>query len=150
MARDTSKIFSGKTLCTCCGELKDNLKFAWYKTRFYNKGPMTGYRERIHSQCSDCMKSYNKEVKGIKTKYPNLQKPSFGEPCELCAQPVEKSWQLDHCHETGEFRGWLCKRCNTGLGNLGDNKTSLLKALSYLERAENGLNESQKKLNIEK
>jgi len=43
-------------------------------------------------------------------------------------------WQLDHCHETGEFRGWLCKQCNTGLGNLGDNLESLKRAVNYLSK----------------
>ena len=41
-------------------------------------------------------------------------------------------WQLDHDHVSGEFRGWLCKQCNTGLGNLGDDLDSLLRAVQYL------------------
>lgn len=35
-------------------------------------------------------------------------------PCELCG--VVKNLQLDHDHETGEIRGWLCNRCNIALG----------------------------------
>ena len=47
------------------------------------------------------------------------------------------SWVLDHCHETGEFRGWLCKGCNTGLGGIGDNFDSALNALIYLSKFKN-------------
>lgn len=39
---------------------------------------------------------------------------------------------VDHDHETGEVRGLLCRRCNTGLGGLGDSVEILVKAASYL------------------
>tara|TARA_R100001015_G_C4588962_1_gene144652 strand:+ start:561 stop:1064 length:504 start_codon:yes stop_codon:yes gene_type:complete len=45
-------------------------------------------------------------------------------------------WVIDHDHDTGEFRGFLCNSCNTGLGALGDNKKSIKKVLTYLEKAE--------------
>src|SRR5262245_54201848 len=42
--------------------------------------------------------------------------------CECCGDPRgDKQLCFDHCHETGEFRGWLCNLCNTGIGKLGDN-----------------------------
>jgi hypothetical protein len=41
---------------------------------------------------------------------------------------------LDHDHTTGAFRGWLCNRCNLGLGHLGDTIASVEKALDYLRR----------------
>jgi hypothetical protein len=59
------------------------------------------------------------------------------EVCECCGLPPgARALNLDHCHETGAFRGWLCGRCNTALGQLGDNEQGLLRALAYLRRAE--------------
>ena len=40
----------------------------------------------------------------------------------------------DHDHVTGEFRGWICYGCNTGLGKLGDTIEGLEKAIAYLKR----------------
>ena len=42
-------------------------------------------------------------------------------------------WRLDHDHDTGKIRGWLCDKCNTSLGQLGDNIKSINKALQYLK-----------------
>lgn len=55
--------------------------------------------------------------------------------CELCGSPPgPKVLALDHDHASGVFRGWLCDRCNRGLGFLGDCREMLLAALAYLDR----------------
>ena len=36
--------------------------------------------------------------------------------------------------ETGKFRGWLCHKCNTGIGMLGDSLGAVSKAVEYLKR----------------
>jgi hypothetical protein len=56
--------------------------------------------------------------------------------CEICGCPGKdkKGIVFDHNHETGEFRGWLCNRCNRVLGMCFDS-TEILRALaSYLEK----------------
>lgn len=56
--------------------------------------------------------------------------------CALC--PVEYSDKgkrnlvVDHDHETGRVRGLLCTRCNTSIGQLGDNSEGLRRALAYV------------------
>lgn len=43
-------------------------------------------------------------------------------------------WRLDHCHETGQFRGWLCANCNIGLGKFYDDPDLLTKAIRYIQK----------------
>jgi hypothetical protein len=38
--------------------------------------------------------------------------------CECCGKFAKL--HLDHCHETGAFRGWVCNPCNTGTGIIDD------------------------------
>jgi len=40
---------------------------------------------------------------------------------------------LDHCHETGKFRGWVCSGCNAGHGIM-DNIERLEKRIAFLKR----------------
>lgn len=56
--------------------------------------------------------------------------------CELCEVKFTErnSAHLDHCHKHGHFRGWLCRKCNTGLGFLQDSKELLSRASAYLTR----------------
>lgn len=73
----------------------------------------------------------------------NLPEPTRPMPqtCEACGGPPGGrngrygSLNLDHDHITGKFRGWLCDRCNKGLGSLGDSIAGLEKAIEYLTRA---------------
>ena len=55
--------------------------------------------------------------------------------CEACGKsPDARGLVFDHCHAKGHFRGWLCQRCNTALGMVGDDAQTLLKLAAYLER----------------
>lgn len=56
--------------------------------------------------------------------------------CECCGGSAtgKGSLHLDHCHKTGKFRGWLCHRCNFGLGHFFDDPERLKLAIKYLLR----------------
>lgn len=63
--------------------------------------------------------------------------------CAICLRPeivteprtgVTRHLSIDHCHSTGQIRGLLCARCNTGIGKLGDSPETLRKAANYLEQ----------------
>jgi len=58
--------------------------------------------------------------------------------CEVCgAFGDEKRKKLcyDHDHKTGEFRGWICQRCNTALGMVKDNAETLIALAEYLKKS---------------
>lgn len=43
--------------------------------------------------------------------------------CDICGRTKEqegKHISLDHCHITGNFRGWLCTACNGGINRKGN------------------------------
>ena len=67
-------------------------------------------------------------------KHGGHQKPEDG-LCECCRKLPRSGLNLDHDHATGEFRGWLCHSCNTGIGKLGDSVEGLEQALAYLRGA---------------
>lgn len=55
--------------------------------------------------------------------------------CDICGLPetrMNKSLAIDHCHDTGEVRGLLCGGCNTGIGNLRDDPTLLIRGAEYI------------------
>jgi len=56
-----------------------------------------------------------------------------GGRCLICLKPIDThTAQWDHDHKTGAFRGYLCGRCNTGLGQFQDNTEYLERAIDYL------------------
>jgi len=55
------------------------------------------------------------------------------ECCAICKKEIELiDSAIDHNHETGEFRGVLCKQCNRALGMFQDSEKVLQNALGYL------------------
>jgi len=59
-----------------------------------------------------------------------------GSRCAICHKPHSKRGRglcLDHDHESGQPRGFLCDGCNTGLGFFQDNPKLLRRAIAYLK-----------------
>lgn len=52
--------------------------------------------------------------------------------CGICAEPMEKPC-VDHCHDSHEVRGLLCRDCNLGLGHFKDSPERLEAAILYLK-----------------
>lgn len=57
--------------------------------------------------------------------------------CDICAtdKPCTRwgTFQIDHCHRTGRFRGMLCENCNKALGLFDDDPATIRQAARYLE-----------------
>ena len=90
-----------------------------------------------HTYCSRCRNRRSKEHWIKKWTGLSVEEiPYRPEACEKCGGDWgSKGPCFDHDHEDGEFRGWLCHGCNTGLGKLGDNVEGLLEGIDYLLRA---------------
>lgn len=52
-----------------------------------------------------------------------------GAPCDICGDAAE---YVDHCHVSGQKRGFLCPACNSGLGFFRDDPARLAAAIDYL------------------
>ena len=60
------------------------------------------------------------------------ERMSSSDVCEICN--AKDNLCYDHDHKTMEFRGVLCKKCNKGLGNLGDTLEGVMRAVNYLSK----------------
>ena len=116
--------------CSTCKEYKHEREFPKLsKNVMMAKNPRRG---GYHKNCKPCISKIQKLITTLKkeNKYP--KEPT----CECCGIEPEKydKLQLDHCHTTNTFRGWVCRSCNLGLGQLGDNLKGVEKALAYLRK----------------
>jgi len=109
-------------LCKSCGDvLEDSNR---YQTH-------VGTKTYQSNCCRPCKRVQGAILRQLRKLHPQ---PPLGTPCECCARIGEKL-QLDHDHAGAhQFRGWLCKNCNVGLGLLGDRAETLDLAVAYLAR----------------
>ena len=147
--KNTDNIPMGSCVCSVCGVRKDNLEFGFY----LNRKTKDGYRVRTNTCCASCSKEKGKEIRDAKkvAKAMGRPRPKIGDLCDCCKRPVYKkrddipdgiegrwSWQCDHDHETGKFRGWICKTCNTGV--CSDTISAAENALNYLRNTKDDNN----------
>lgn len=65
-----------------------------------------------------------------------IERYLHAEHCDICGlKPNNGRWRslhIDHCHQTGTIRGFLCDNCNLGLGKFKDCPDLLLAAANYI------------------
>ena len=105
----------------------------------FEKMPRRHSDKKFDSYCTPCvsekMRVNNLESKyGITIKEYNTLLDAQDGVCAICFG-VEKNKKLsvDHNHDTGEVRGLLCHKCNSGIGLLGDKVDALQRAIDYLK-----------------
>lgn len=128
-----------------CKKCKQELPLDQFyiKVKKYGHGNLTHY---YSTRCAPCEISTKKTIETLKKSHTkprhNVCACCGTEASSLDAQGGKTSFKpnrflvLDHCHETEQFRGWICQRCNVGLGGLGDNVEGLEKGLKYLRKFE--------------
>jgi len=113
------KISTPTKVCDRCGEDKP-------LTEYYSNSQ--NGKSYTYGKCKPCYI----EVQLQRCYYNREKAPPQPENCDCCGEPLKAKACYDHNHETGEFRGWLCYNCNSGIGALGDNLEGVLKAVQYL------------------
>jgi len=100
-----------------------------------------GGENYLRTECKEC----NKQLDKVKRQLRRIHgSPPKNHKCPICGRSEKDckgegnkangAWVLDHCHQTGNFRGWLCHICNRGLGAFKDCIPTLHKAINYLKR----------------
>lgn len=123
-----------KKKCSRCLEIKELEDFS------KDKYTITGHC----SYCKDCVRQKSileKDItrnRRLKQKYNislDLYNKLYNEQkgcCKICNNFYEVL-NVDHCHNSSNFRGLLCFHCNSGLGMFKDNIDNLRAAIEYLE-----------------
>lgn len=135
------KSFTGTKVCTGCK--KEKGLDAFTSTRKSSDGKYARCRKcrseaaKISNSKTSKRDKYAKHASKMYniTKEEALSIRDSTDSCGICNKPLEwEARHLDHCHKTGKIRGILCGTCNRGLGAFYDNVESLDRAINWLRK----------------
>jgi len=124
---------------------KNKEKIKQYKKDYYKNNSekmrayYRAYREKNLEKVKGVLRIYGRNNRDKINKYKlkkleNIAKRKKPKKCEICGR--EDKVVFDHCHKTGEFRGWICHKCNIALGLINDDIDILKGLIKYLKKYE--------------
>jgi len=120
-------------ICTTCGI---NKPFDAYSINQYGKNN----RILRRPVCIECYSKKKKIPSRLRNEYENrYPRPKIGTNfhCPVCDKIKEHKFNndicLDHNHDTGEIRGYLCGSCNASIGKFHEDTETLKRAILWLE-----------------
>jgi hypothetical protein len=119
-----------RKICNRCHLLKPVDEFQ------FNQAKVHCRRVRRPS-CNSCRAKINGVPFDATSRSRLLQRrPAGVYKCPVCRKSAiagyTAQFRMDHSHQTGKARKWICDSCNTGLGRFDDSQRKLSWALSYL------------------
>lgn len=120
-------------ICNVCHVLKED-----YKEFDINQTDASG-RKTTRPTCINCRRKIDgTALKKSEKKRMESVRPEIFFICPLCQKAsipgVTAKLVIDHNHETGNARAWICDSCNTGLGRFKDNIDLLKVSIKYLKK----------------
>lgn len=116
---------------------KNNLK----KVREYDKLNKRRLRALNPEKEKERTKRFYEKKEKERLKIAGIPKPEF---CPICKRNQYRI-VFDHCHTSGNFRGWICDQCNKVLGLVKDSPIILKEMINYLEVFYEQINDCAKK-----
>jgi len=122
-----------KKICNICHKYLDTEMFAPNQKRMIDASIIR------RPSCNDCRKYIDGvPLKPSEKKRMNEIKPEKFFICPICKKSsipyVTAKLVIDHDHDTGNAREWICDSCNTGLGRFKDNIELMQEAIKYLKK----------------
>lgn len=125
--------FNETKICRRC-QLKKSI-FEFEKNQKTIRGKVSR-----RGECRDC-RSWKKPMS---TKDRNefekiYPPPPIGKPfqCPICTRTIIRQYKndvvLDHLHNTGKIRGWICRMCNNSMGMMEDDAEILQRAVKWIQ-----------------
>ena len=91
-------------------------------------------KPRQQNQCKQCISFRQRH--GFVLTHEDRAKLNAEPWCHICG--IDDDLVIDHCHKTNKVRHYLCRRCNTGIGQFDDNIELMQKAIEYVQQEKQG------------
>lgn len=121
-----------KKVCNVCHKLLETNQFDLNQNGKNN-------RPIRRPSCHECRKKIDGVPLSTKDKKQWEKLKPYYEPftCPICQKTtiagLTSKVVLDHNHDNGKARGWICDSCNTGIGRFKDDIALLKQAIHFLE-----------------
>jgi hypothetical protein len=122
-----------KKICNICHRLLGTENFVRNQNGVNN-------RHVRRPSCETCRKTLEGTPPNSHAKRERERNKPYKIPfeCPICGKRtiagVTSKIVLDHNHNTGEIRGWVCDSCNTGIGRFKDDIKLIKSAMKFLEQ----------------
>ena len=115
--------------------------FRFLPTSFFSNNRIKKHSITKRPSCKDCRKIKDGfAISTLDRQYWETKKPINYElfDCPICRKVTIAGLSkivLDHNHNNGEVRGYLCESCNTGIGRFDDDPKIILNAIQWLKKS---------------